>query len=472
MKKGKIIIIIIIAQITIWGCGSQKIPPTENIELPDRYVAVTDTASIAAIRWVDFFPDTILQKYIQTAINNNFSYVVALERVNQARLVLRQSKLAYLPQLDAGVSAGLQRFGEYHMDGIGNRESETSIPDPYRDFNFGLRFQWELNIAGKVKNQKRAAIARYLASEEALNYVRSLLVCEVAAIYFELIGFDMRQTIYSRYMESLTASLALTRELVEQGFESSLASEQFEAKILSLKSMMLWEKHDASVKECTLAVLLGGLPAKIARMDFEKANSMNYPEHTGIPAQLIRFRPDIREAELQLYAAKLDVIVARAAFFPSVIIGGGGEYNSFELSKWFKTPASFVYDLAAGLTAPIFRQREIRVLWENAKSEQRIALKNYHQQVITSYAEVLNVLSEIETTKNMKQLKKQEVDILHHSQESALELFKLDFVSYLEVLSIMEKSLDAEIDYTQLSTAHALTHILLFRSLGGGGNYY
>jgi len=139
------------------------------------------------------------------------------------------------------------------------------------------------------------------------------------------------------------------------------------------------------------------------------------------------------------------------------------------LSKWFRTPASLVYDVTAGLTAPVFRQREIRTLWETAKSEQRIALKNYHQQVIAAYAEVLDVLSEIETTENMKQLKIQEVGIYHHSQESAMELFKLDFASYLEVISVMEKSLDAELEYAQLSTAHALTHILLYRSLGGGG---
>jgi NodT family efflux transporter outer membrane factor (OMF) lipoprotein len=454
----------------LWGCQTQKISPTEQINLPEKYLISSDTATIATIQWLDFFPDTNLQEYIKTALNNNYSYTVALERVNQARLVLRQSKLAYLPQLDAGVSAGIQRFGEYHMDGIGNRESGTPIPDPYRDFNLGLRFEWELNVAGKLKHQKRAALARYVASEEALNYARSQLICEIASIYYGLIGLDMRQNIYSRYIESLNASLELTRELVAEGFETTLASEQFETKILSLKGLILWEKHEISVKERALAVLLGGLPMDFARIDFEQANAMNYPEQTGVPAQIIRYRPDIREAELQLVASKLDVAAAHAAFFPSVVIGGGGEYNSFELSKWFKTPASLVYDFTAGLTAPVFRQREIRTLWENAKSEQRIALKNYHQQIITAYAELLDVLSEMETTENMKQLKKQEVAIYHHSQESATELFKLDFASYLEVLSVMEKSIEAELEYAQLSTAHALTHILLYRSLGGGSN--
>jgi NodT family efflux transporter outer membrane factor (OMF) lipoprotein len=451
------------------GCISRKMSLTEQIDLPDNYVSLSDTTTIADVPWTDFFPDTNLQGYIQTALNNNYSYATALERVNQARLVLLQSKMAYLPQLDAGVSAGIQRFGENHMDGIGNRESETFIPDPYRDFNVGLRFQWELNVAGKLKNQKRAALARYLASEEALNYARSLLICEVASIYFELIGLDMRQSIYNRYIETLSESLELTRELVIQGFETSLASEQFEAKILALKGIILWERHEIAVKERALALLLGGLPVEIVRMNFEEANALNYPENAGIPAQIIRYRPDIREAENQLFASKLDVAAARAAFFPSIVIGGSGGFNSFDLSKWFVAPASLVYDLATGLTAPVFRQREIRTLWENAQSEQRIALKNYHQQVITAYIEVLNILSEIETTENMKQLKTQEVALYHHSQESATELFKLDFASYLEVLSVMEKSLEAELEYAQLSTAHALTHILLYRSLGGGG---
>ena len=456
-----------ISVLFFWGCASQKISRTEHINLPDQYFVPSDTATIAAIQWMDFFPDPSLREYIKTALNNNYSYSVALERVIQARSVLLQSKRTYLPQLDAGISAGVQRFGEYNMDGIGNRTSETPIPDPYRDFNLGLRFQWELNVAGKLAHRKKAALARYIATEEALNYARSQLVFELASTYFELIGLDMRQSIYSRYMELLNASLELTRELVAEGFETSLAAEQFEAKILALKGMVLWEKHEISVRERALSVLLGGLPVQIVRMNFEE---VNFPEQTGIPVQLIRYRPDIREAELQLYASKLDVAAARAAFFPSVVIGGGGEYNSFDLSKWFKTPASLVYDLAAGLTAPVFRQREIRTLWENAKSEQRIALKNYHQQVITAYAEVLDVLSEKETTENMRQLKQQEVAIYQHSQESATELFKLDFASYLEVLSVMEKSLDAELEYARLSTAKALTHVLLYRSLGGGSN--
>ncbi|MDR0796554.1 MAG: TolC family protein [Tannerella sp.] len=469
MKTKIIVKILLIIQIIVQtGCASQKITQTEQIYLPDNYIVASDSTTIAAIRWMDFFSDTHLQEYIRTALNNNYSYTVALERVNQARLVLLQSKMAYLPQLDAGVSAGIQRFGEYHMDGIGNRESSTPIPDPYRDFNLGLRFGWELNVAGKLKHQKRAALARYMASEEALNYTRSLLVCEVATIYYELIGLDKRQTIYSRYIESLNASLSLSRELVAEGFETSLAAEQFETKILSLQSIILWEKHEISVKERALAVLLGGLPIEFVRMDFEQANVLNYPVQTGLPAQIIRYRPDIREAELQLQASKLDVAVAHAAFFPSIVIGGGGEFNSFELSKWFKTPASFVYDIAAGLTAPIFRQREIRTLWENAKSEQRIALKNYHQQVISAYAEVLDVLSEIKTTESMQQLKYKEVAIYHRSQESATELFKLDFAGYLEVLSVMEKSLEAELEYAHISTSHAITHILLYRSLGGG----
>jgi len=457
-----------ISILLFFSCASPKIALTEKVDLPDKFISLSDTTTIASIRWMDFFPDTHLQGYIRTALSNNYSYTVALERVNQARLLVLQSKMAYLPRFDADMSFMTQRFGRYNMDGIGNRESTTYIPDPYREYNLGLQFQWELNVAGKLKNQKRAALARYMASEEALNYVRSQLVCEVASLYYELIGLDMRQTIFTRYIESLTASLELIRELVIQGFETSLASEQFEAKILSLQGVILWEKHEISVKERALAVLLGSLPMHITRMDFEQANALYYPEQTGIPAQIIRFRPDIRAAENQLAASKFDVAAARAAFFPSIVIGGGSGFNGFEIIRDFINPISFAYNFGFGLAAPIFRQREIRTLWENAKSEQRIALYNYHQQVITAYTEVLDVLSEIQTTENMRQLKKQEVAISHHSQESATELFKLDFASYLEVLSVMDKSIESELEYAQLSTAHALTHILLYRSLGGG----
>lgn len=128
-------------------------------------------------------------------------------------------------------------------------------------------------------------------------------------------------------------------------------------------------------------------------MSFETACSYEFPTDAGIPSQLLQYRPDIKAAELELLASKSDVSAARKAFFPSIVIGGNGGFNAFDLDKWFTAPASLVYNLGAGITAPIFKQNTIRALWNDAKSQQRIALLGYHDTVLKAYEEVLNLIT-------------------------------------------------------------------------------
>lgn len=98
------------------------------------------------------------------------------------------------------------------------------------------------------------------------------------------------------------------------------------------------------------------------------------PLSEGIPANLLTLRPDVRSAEMGLIASKADVIAAKAAFYPSLVLGASGGFNAFDVGKWFHSPASLVYDLAAGITAPIFRRNEIRSMWNEAKGLPSVSL--------------------------------------------------------------------------------------------------
>ena len=157
----------VLTGIMLWSCKAPQLTADEKIILPDTYAdghLSTDTATLAMLSWESFFPDTILHGYIREALSNNHSFRQTVERVRQAQSQMKQGRQAMFPQLSAGLSAGIQRFGEYTMDGVGNATTNTPdleankhIPDPYKDLNLGILFQWEADIWGKLNHKRQAA---------------------------------------------------------------------------------------------------------------------------------------------------------------------------------------------------------------------------------------------------------------------------------------------------------------------------
>ncbi|MDD6209425.1 MAG: TolC family protein [Bacteroidales bacterium] len=458
------------------GCKTITISPEEQAKVPDSYTENRDTTNIATIAWKRFFPDTLLQNYIATALSGNLSFQKSLERIQLAQSSLKVAKGSLFPDVNIGLNAGLQRFGDFTMDGVGNSETNNTaglaedkhIPNPYSNFALGIGFSWEIDLWGKLTNKKRAALSRWMASQEAARLVQTELIAQVATCYFELVGLDRREAVLKQTIEQSEHARDLAIELKEAGNENQLAVDQFESLVLSLKGELLFNNQEIKARETALSYLMGQFPLSIKRISYEDLQKLDFPINEGIPAQLLQYRPDIREAELELLASKADVASAKASFFPSLVLGGSGGFNSFDAAKWFVSPASLVYDISAGLTAPLFQQNRIRAMWKSAKSNQRIALLNYHEQVLVAYNEVINALMEYESTASRLHYKNEEVKIHIRSVESAEELFKLNFAGYLEVLTAQEKLLKGELEQLDLNTMYCINHVKLYRALGGG----
>lgn len=464
----------IVALAILVGCKAPSLTVSERIALPGSGEQSVDN-SMAQMSWKDFFPDRQLKAYIDTALANNHSLLQVLENVSIARSQARLSRGALLPEVALGVSAGVQRFGEYTMDGVGNSTTNTPdlpkdkhIPSPYKDLNIGVSFQWEADIWGKLTDKKRAAASRWFKSVEAHKLAQTLLISETANLYYDLIGLDKQHAILKETIKDTHDAYLLTNELMKEGEVSRLSVDQFLSRRMKLEAALLAVEQQIGETERAFALLLGKLPFKVERASYEEIRESVFPVQQGIPASLLADRPDVRAAELELLAAKSDVRAARKSFFPSLTLGGAGGFNAFNLSQWFSSPASAVYNLAAGLTAPLFKKNEIRTMWENAKSNQRIALLNYHYQVLKAYQEVVNLLEATRQTQKRKALKKEESGVHHRSIIHANELFKTGFVGYLDVLSANERFLDCELELIDLEISFCKLNTMLFRSLGGG----
>lgn len=472
----KNIMICAVAVVAMAGCKAPELTMEERVSLPvSNRDGMIDSTYVEPLLWEAFFQDSILRGYVDVALSNNHSFKQSMERISLSRAALSRAKGMMLPEVNLSIGAKVNRFGDYTMDGVGNSETnvpslpkDKHIPDPYRDFGLGLGVTWEADIWGKLSRQKQAAAARWMASVEAARFARSLLISELAINYYELIGLDRRKEVLNNALESARRSYELTRQLKNEGAETQLAVDQFYTRSLSLESKLLENDQLIGEKERAIASLLGVFPFEVRRMGFEELSRLPFPLSDGIPANLLSLRPDVRSAELELIASKADVISAKAAFYPSLVLGASGGFNAFSLDKWFRSPASLVYDLAAGITAPIFRRGEIRSMWESAKSSQRVALSQYHDTALRAYSEVVDLYCSSRTQNERILLKEEETLAHQRSVENANEMFSLSFIGFLEVLSAEERFLESELEHIEIVTDLCRKKILLYRALGGG----
>lgn len=461
------------------SCGPAVTLTKEDRKLPDEYLGLDrkDTFTVAKLNWTEFFPDKYLHYYINLALENNYSFQSALERVRMARQEVRFRKGEMFPSVYGQVGAGIEKFGSYTMDGVGNSTTngpdlptEYHIPDPYRDFSVGLSFRWEADIWGKLNSRRKASVHRWMASAEAVRLARSYLIKDLANNYFRLIGLDYFRDVIEDYIKETEEACKLTAELKESGEETQLAVDQFDARLYQLKGLLLENEADIKATERAMSLLMGVLPQGINRIKFSELQEMYFRQEIGNPADLLVYRPDILIAENELEAARLDADAARKGFLPSLTIGAGVGFNAFDAAFMFLSPASLIYNIAAGLTAPIFRAGEIRTNYEKAKGEQILALNNYFEVVLNAYQEVVGVVTDIEITKKQQILKEQELKSYRNASENAKEMFHLQYAGYLDVLSAEEKYFDCRLEYMELQMKYCRLMVDLYRALGGGAD--
>ncbi len=475
----KAIIIFAFAFLILQGCKTSNVSRSpESLQIPENFESTQSEVgnSVALLHWEEFFEDDVLKNLISIALENNQDNLKTLERIKIAKASYRVAKAGWLPEISGIAGASERRFSEFTMDGVGNADANLSpnvpedrrIPDPYRDFIVGAGFNWEVDVWGKYKNLRKAASARYLASEEMANHVKTWLISEIAVGYYQLIGLDAEIRILEDYIKLQESAFDLSKDLKTSGKENQLAVDQFEALLLNSKSLFIEKQRDLRSAELYLTSLLG-----IYELDHERTsleNALEIPElvKVGLPAELLMYRPDIRIAERELLAAQADVNAARAAFFPNFNLFGMAGFNAFDFGKLFFSPASAIYQFGAGLTAPIFNRNQIKMGFETANAAQQIAWYEYEQTVLKSYLEVLDLVNQFEAYQMQVQLKTNEVEVQKRSVDNSNIMFSVGYANYLEVLNAQSRALISEIELVELKIGKLQTNVKLFKALGGG----
>lgn len=460
--------------ILLSACNTVKqVTLPEAAKMPEKFNAV-EAAPEEALGWKSIFTQSELDTLIATALKENLDMKSGIQRVLIAGANLRLSKAALLPTLRASVSGGLDQFGKYTMNGVGNYDTNFSenidanqkIPGPTPDYFAGFRSSWEIDVWGKLSKRKEAAYHRYLSTTKGLRWYQTQLTCQVASLYYELIALDKRLKILKENINLQNKGLEVVEAQMTGGRATALAVSQFKAQRTATQGKQFEIRQAITRVENQLNLLLGRYPEHIAR----DTSAINLPlpkqVYAGLPSAIILNRPDVQQAEEELKAAKADVSAARKAFLPSLTLDAYAGYNAFRLPLLF-SPGSLAAGFLGGLTAPVLNRASLKNANLVANAAQLTAFYQYQQSLISGYQEVTMQLSALENYKQAYDYKTTEVTELKNAVSTANDLYLAGYASYLEVIVAQRSVLNAEMEQVNLKQASYSALIGLYRALGG-----
>jgi len=446
----------------------------ENRSVPARYNFSNpqDTTNTANVNWRTFFNDPYLNALIDTALKNNQELNIMMQEIQISKNEIRARKGEYLPFVGIKGGAGVDKVGRY--TNIGAMEANTEIkpgkemPDPLPDYLVAAYASWEIDIWHKLHNAKKAAVARYLSSVEGKNFMITNLVSEIANSYYELLALDNQLAIIKRNIDIQNNALKIVRLQKDAAHVTELAVRRFEAQVLNTQSLQYGIQQKITETENKINFLLGRFPQPIPRSTKSFEGLVPEGIHAGLPSQLLANRPDIRQAEQNLAAAKLDVKVAKARFYPSLGISASLGYQAFDPAYLLKSPESLLYSLAGELVAPLVNRNAIKATYYSASSKQLQTIYDYERTILNAYVQVANQLSNINNLEKSYDLKSKQVDALSQSVGISNDLFRSARADYMEVLMTQRDALEAKFELIETKKQQLNAMVNMYQALGGG----
>lgn len=459
--------------IAVSACKSLSVAERQaNKNVPASYGSTQDTTNSAAIRLKDFFTDPYLHALIDTALHNNQELNVTLQEIQVSLNEVRVRKGEYLPIAGVRGAAEVEKVGRYTSKG--SSEATTDIrpgqatPEPLPDFMLGVFASWEVDIWRKLRNSKQSAFNRYLSSVEGKNFLVTNLVAEIARSYYELLALDNQLEILNQNIELQTNALKIVKLEKESTRVTELAVRKFEAEVYYTQSLQYAIRQKITEAENRINFLVGRFPQPVTRSTGTFSTLVPATVYTGIPSQLLQNRTDIRQAELNLTASRLDVKVAKAQFYPSLNIKAGVGFQAFNPALLLQTPESLLYSLAGDLVAPLINRNAIKANYASANAKQIQAVYNYERTILNAYIEVANQMAKIDNLRESYNLKEKQVQALNQSITISTNLFKSAKADYMEVLMTQRDALEAKFDLIETRMEQMNSVVDIYKALGGG----
>jgi len=441
-------------------------------DIPDSYrqtlapdiAAVTSAPSIGDSQWSTIFEDSVLQRLIQEALDNNLDLRIAAKRVLQAQAQVGIARSDQLPSV--GGSAGYSAL-QIPSSLAGTKSDGTPANSFYRGGGPSISAAWNLDFWGLYRRQSEAARAELLASEWGQRATRTTLIQSVAEAYFALRSLDAQLTITENTIKARQDSLRLTQAL-ETGGAGSLADVRQAEELLHAAQANLPElRRQIAIQENTISVLLGHNPEAIDRG--RPVEEQPHPQQIpiGIPSQLLERRPDVQQAEAKLIAANARIGVARAQYFPQISLTSLGGAASNQLNAIATGPNAYWY-AAGSISEPIFDGGRIRSNYHLSQAQEQEMLLQYQKTILNSLKDVSNSLVTYKETREHREEQSEQVKAASDAVRLARLRYSGGNTSYLEVLTTDTDLYSAQLQLSQAQEQEAASLVQLYAALGGG----
>ena len=420
----------------------------------------------------EFYSDPQLLELIQQGLANNRELKMLDQEIQIAGNEILARRGAYLPFVSSGGSIGIEKPSRYTRDGVVEEElnilPDRRFPNPLPNYRGGFNFFWTPDLFGALHNAQFAAQLRYISTIERRNYFVTTLIADIAENYYELMALDRRIINLDDTIKLQQDSLKLAIARKEGARGTELAVQRFQAEVRKNQSEKLLVRQDIVEAENRINFAVNRFPQPVGRSTADFFNLNLSTLVTGSPAELLMNRPDIRQAERALEAAGLDVQIARTRFYPAVTITAGIGYEAFNPRYLFNTPEAVAYNLMGDLVAPLINKKAIQADYLSANATQLQTIYNYQRVVLNAFTQVVNQLSAAQNYKNSVEIRKQQLEALLASVDSATKLFQNARVEYIEVLFAQRDLLDARTDLIQTKRQQLTAVVNAYQALGGG----
>ena len=418
---------------------------------PDLGKATGEAA--ANIAWQRFFADARLKQLIEMSLANNRDLRVAILNIEQARAQYGVRRADLLPTLAATANGRRQTTGE-------NLTSSSYAA------GFGIS-NFELDLFGRVRNLSEAALAQFLATEEARKSTQISLVASVANVYLALLADEDLMGIIQQTLATREESQKLTKLKFDNGIVSRLDLEQANSLVETARVSLAAQQRRRALDANLLTLLVGQpipdtLPAGATLSTTELADLP-----AGLPSDLLTVRPDIRAAEQQLIGANANIGAARAAFFPRIALTAAAGSASTELSGLFKG-GSFGWSFAPDIVLPIFDYGRNSANLAGARASRDVAVAQYERSIQTAFREVSDALAGQATFS--EQLRAQRAVAAAEAQRFKLSdlRYRSGASSYLDLLDAQRSLFQAQQSAVEANLQRLQNQVTLYRVLGGG----
>jgi len=444
--------------ISISGCTVGPDYQTPLVETPQEFQhRIESGETLANVYWFDLFQDEQLRNLINIALIESKDLAIATARLEETRARLGITRADQFPRLDVAAGANRGDTGDLVSPGSGVQNN----------FVLGLDASFELDLFGKLRRSTEAARAELLASEETRRSVLITLIADVAGTYFLLLDLDQRKNVATRTHAARQDTTRIIRERFYQGTIPKIDVNQAEIQEAEAAVQSAALERQVIQAENLISILIGRNPGPIVRGRALQEQVMTPDVPSGLPAELLERRPDVRAAERSLAAQTARIGVAKAARFPTISLTGSGGYTSGEFDDLLDSDAS-LWNLGANILAPVYNAGRNRSRQEAEVARTEQLRRQYELTVLQAFREVEDALVAVRTFRDETLAREMQVAAARSAAFLSRARYDGGVTSYLEVLDAERSLFNAEIATSSAWRAQLVAVVGLYKALGGG----